>query len=149
MDLLQSRRFLLLSLILFSSLWLSGCIDIKPKEINGIAFEVRIENNKIVPDSVKVNIVPVDLTDYKVPGVDYPPFIAFRGYVIPKENGNVTHSTYWGLVQYKGSGNYKVVLITEDGYSPKKGDEVRYYITLRSKSVRWSSSFVSGSAILE
>ncbi len=147
MDLSRYQRFLLLSLILFSSLWLTGCI--KPKEINGIAFEVRIENNKIVPDSVKVEIVPVDLTEYKVPGVDYPPFIAFRGYVIPKENRNTTHSTYWGLVQYRGSGKYRVVLITEDGYSPKKGDEVRYYISLRGRNVRWSSSFVSGSAVLE
>ncbi len=149
MDSLRSQRFLLLSLILFSSLWLSGCIEIKPKEINGTAFEVRVENHRIIPDSVRVSIEPVVLKEYTLPGVDYPPFIAFRGYVIPKENPNVTHTTYWGLVKYKGTGNYRAVLITEDGYSPKKGDEVRYYISLRSRSVKWSSSFVSGSTILE
>ena len=147
MDSSQYPKFLLLSLILFSSLWVSGCI--KPKKINGIEFEVRVENNQIVPDSVKVSIVPVDLSKYRVPGVDYPPFIAFRGYVIPKESRNTTHSTYWGLVQYRGSGRYRVVLITEDGYSPRKGDEVRYYISLRGRDVRWSASLVSGSAVLE
>jgi hypothetical protein len=135
-------------LILFSSLF-AGCLDIQPKKINGIEFSITVENNQILPESVRVSVVPVDLTEYRVPGVDYPPFIAFRGYVIPKESRNVTHPTYWGLVQYRGSGNYKVVLITEDGYSPQKGDEVRYYITLRGRDVRWSASLVSGSTVLE
>lgn len=116
--------------------------------MNGVEFEIRIENHKILPDSVKVRLREVDLTKYRVPGVDYPPFIAFRGYIISKED-NKTHATFWGLVQYKGAGKYSAVLITEDGYNPKKGDEVRYYISLRSRDVRWSASFVSGSAVLE
>ncbi|NOZ59827.1 MAG: hypothetical protein GXO66_09695 [Euryarchaeota archaeon] len=136
-------------MILFSSIIAAGCLKLQPKKINGIEFSVQVENNRIVPDSVEVRLTPVDLTEYRVPGVDYPPFLAFRGYIVPKENRSITHSTYWGLVQYRGSGRYRVVLITENGYSPKKGDEVRYYITLRSRDVRWSSSFVSGSRVLE
>jgi len=136
--------------MLFSSVAVSsGCLNIKPKSVNAVSFEVYVQKHKLQPDSIKVSIEPVVLSEYKLPSVNFPPFIAFRGYIIPKEDNSTSHATYWGLVQYKGTGNYKVVLITEDGYSPKKGDEVRYYITLRSRDVRWSSSFVSGSAILE
>lgn len=146
MGLSQYLRYWLLLLILFSSF---GCLNIKPKQINGISIEVSVKDHKLQQDSVKITLEQVDLTQYEVPGVQYPPFIAFRGYIIPKDKQNETHATFWGLVPYKGAGNYRVVLITEDGYSVKKGDSVSYYISLRGRDVRWSTSVISGVVVVE
>ncbi len=118
------------------------------KKINGVEIEVEVKDHKLIDSSVKAKIVEVDLMKYSPPGADYPPFIAFRGFITSKNNSK-THATIWGLAPYKGEGRYKVVLITEDGYSPQPGDTLTYYISLRSREVKWSSSLITGSIVLK
>lgn len=147
---LQSRKYLLLLLMLFSSIIiLGGCINFSPKKINGISLEVQISNNKILPGSVKASIVQVNLRKYKSPGINRPPFVAFRGYIIPKSNSSIVHATNWGLLPYRGTGKYKITLVAGNGYNIQKGDRVSYYVSLRSRDVTWSASYASGVIVLE
>ncbi len=131
--------------MIFSFNVISLCIS--PPKINGIQIEVEVKDHKLIEDSVKVKIVEVDLSKYKPPSTEYAPFIAFRGFIHSKKD-NKTHQTIWGLIPYNGQGRYKAVLITEDGYSPQPGDTLTYYISLRSREVKWSSSLITGSLVL-
>lgn len=149
MDSPQYRRYWALLLILFSSLVPAGCLNMEPQKLNAVAFEVQIRNHQFVEDSVRASIEEVNAREYSVPSVDTPPFVAFRGEVIPQDNKNKTHFTRWALVPYKGAGKYKAVVITKDLYNIQKGDKINYYISLRSKNVKWSEDFIGGSIVLE
>jgi len=142
--LLPSQRYLPLLLTLSLSL-ASACVSFEPKKVNAVVVEVAAADNQLLSNSVRLSLR--ESSPGACPGVEYPPFIAFRVTVYDGEGR--AHATCWGLVQYRGDGIYRAVLYTEDGYSPSPGDRARYYISLRGRNVKWSASYVDGEIILE
>jgi len=142
--LLPYPRYLPLLLILSLSL-MSACVSFEPKKVNAIVAEVAAADNQLLRHTVKLTLR--ETRPGTCPGVDYPPFIAFRVTVYDAQGR--AHATCWGLVEYRGDGVYRAVLYTEDGYSPRPGDRARYYISLRGRNVKWSASLVDGETVLE
>ncbi|NOZ82670.1 MAG: hypothetical protein GXN98_02465 [Euryarchaeota archaeon] len=110
-----------------------------------MVVEVAAADNQLLEHTVKLRLI--ETSPGACPGVDYPPFIAFR--VTVYDSNGRAHATCWGLVEYRGDDVYRAVLYTEDGYSPSPGDRARYYISLRGRNVKWSASYVDGEAVLE